>query len=161
MVDILLLQTVSILVTSAGLLIAALYYILQIRHQTRIRQTDLLVRLCSTMGSKDWMEAWGKVCAYDMKTTNFEKVWTENRFVDYNMVVMFFEELGILVQMKLLDIDNVEKLLHGYVKLMWERLKPLTMEIRKVLNDPRLGEEWEYLYNEMKKREQQLTSKRA
>jgi hypothetical protein len=67
---------------------------------------------------------------------------------------MFFEELGILVQMKLLDIDVVEKLFHGYVKLMWETLKPLTMECRKVVNDPRLAMEWEYLYNEMKKREQ-------
>jgi hypothetical protein len=113
------------------------------------------------MGSKDWMEAWGKVCAYDMKTTNFEKVWTENRFVDYNIVVMFFEELGILVQMKLLDINHVEKLLHGYVKLMWERLKPLTMEVREVLNDPRLGEEWEYLYNEMKKRERKEIAEKS
>ena len=145
---------ISAVVAAAGVLIGVVYYILDLRHQTKVRQTDLLIRLCSTMDSRDWMEAWGKVCAYDMKTTNWEKVWTENRFVDYNIVVMFFEELGILVQMKLLDIDHVEKLLHGYVKLMWERLKPLTMECRKVVNDPRLGEEWEYLYNEMKKREQ-------
>jgi hypothetical protein len=147
-------QTVSIAIASAGVLIGVVYYILDLRHQTKIRKTDLLVRLCSTMESKDWMEAFGKVNGYDMETTNWEKVWEENRFVDYNMVLMFFEELGILVQMKLLDIDVVEKLFHGYVKLMWETLKPLTMECRKVVNDPRLGIEWEYLYNEMKKREQ-------
>jgi hypothetical protein len=151
MVDI---QTVSILVTSAGLLIAALYYALQIRHQTKIRQTDLLVRLCSTVGTKEWMEAWGNVCAYDMKTINFEKVWMENRFVDYNIMVVFFEELGILVQKKLLDMDLVENPLHGYVETMWERLKPPTMECRKVMNDPRLGANWEYLYHEFRKREQ-------
>jgi hypothetical protein len=37
MVDI---QTVSIAIASAGVFLAAIYYILQIRHQTRIRQTS-------------------------------------------------------------------------------------------------------------------------
>jgi len=38
-------QTVSIAIASAGVFVAAVYYILQIRHQTRIRKTDLIVRI--------------------------------------------------------------------------------------------------------------------
>jgi hypothetical protein len=57
--------------------------------------------------------------------------------------------------MRLLDIDPVEKLLHGHIERMWEKLKPLIEEIREAMNDPRLGEGYEYLYNEMKKRRKQ------
>jgi hypothetical protein len=60
-VDILLLQTVSIAIASAGVFVAAVYYILQIRHQTKIRQTDLVIRLYSTYGSKEFQEAWATV----------------------------------------------------------------------------------------------------
>jgi hypothetical protein len=42
MVDI---KTVSIAVASASVILGAIYYIWQIRHQSRIRQTDLVIRL--------------------------------------------------------------------------------------------------------------------
>ena len=158
MVDI---QTVSIAIASGSVVLAAIYYILQLGHQTKMRRTDLLARLYSTMTSKEWMEAWGRVNAYDMKTTDMGKLWTENRLVDANMVIMYFEELGVFVQMGLLDVDQVEKLLHRHVKRMWEMLKPLVEEFRTVMKDPQLGQGWEYLYNEMKKREQQLQQKGA
>jgi hypothetical protein len=45
MVDI---QTISVAIASADVLVAAIYYILQIRHQTTIRKTDLLIRLYQT-----------------------------------------------------------------------------------------------------------------
>jgi hypothetical protein len=108
------------------------------------------------MTSRDWLEAWGRVNAYDMKTTDMEKLWTENRLVDANMVIMHFEELGVFVQMGLLDIEQVEKLLHRHVERMWEMLKPLIEEFRTAMKDPQLGQGWEYLYSVMKKREQQL-----
>ena len=68
MVDILLLQTVSIVVASTGLLIAAIYYALQIRHQTKIRQTDLVMRLYSTFGSKEFQDAWTRIDSIEFKS---------------------------------------------------------------------------------------------
>jgi len=58
MVDI---QTVSIVIASAGVFAAAMYYILQIRHQSKLRQTDLAMRLYSTWQSKEFSEATLKV----------------------------------------------------------------------------------------------------
>jgi len=64
MVDILLLQTVSIVIASASVVIAAIYYVLQIRHQTKARQdtaktrqADLLMRLYSTWGDEGLQKA--------------------------------------------------------------------------------------------------------
>ena len=58
MVDI---QTISIVIASAGVLIAAGYYALQIRHQTRIRKTDLIIRLYSRMHSSEFDDAYPKI----------------------------------------------------------------------------------------------------
>jgi len=38
-------QTISIAVASASVTLAAIYYMWQIRHQTKIRQTDLVIRI--------------------------------------------------------------------------------------------------------------------
>jgi hypothetical protein len=49
MVDI---QTVSIAIASASVVAGIVYYAFQVRHQTKIRRTDLLTRLYSIMVSK-------------------------------------------------------------------------------------------------------------
>ena len=54
MVDI---QTISIAIASAGVFAAAVYYIIQIRHQTKVRQTDLTFRLYSQVCTKEFQEA--------------------------------------------------------------------------------------------------------
>jgi len=64
MVDI---SAVSIAIASAGVFIAAIYYIFQIRNQTRIRQTDLITRLYSLVISKEFLEAWEKVRDREIK----------------------------------------------------------------------------------------------
>jgi hypothetical protein len=150
MVDI---QTLSIAIASAGVFAAAIYYILQLRHQSKVRQTDLLVRLYSTLASKDWLEAYIKV--RDIETADLSKLRAEHAEVEFNEVLLFFDELGVLLQMGLVDIRTVEKLLHAHIKRTWEKTKPMVVAVRKSLNDPRIGEGFEYLYNEMKKREQQ------
>jgi hypothetical protein len=37
---------------------------------------------------------------------------------------------------------------------MWEKMKTLMEDARKVWNEPKVAHGFEYLYNEMKKREQ-------
>jgi hypothetical protein len=58
MVDI---QTISIAIASAGVACAAIYYSLQIRHQTKLRQTDFTMRLYTSWVSKEMTEPWLKV----------------------------------------------------------------------------------------------------
>jgi len=146
-------QTVSIMLASASVIAGVVYYALQIRHQTRIRKTDLLVRLYSTLTSKDWLEAYIKV--RDIGTADLSKFRAEHAEVEFNEVLLFFDELGVLLQMGLVDIDLVEKLAHSHIKRTWEKTKPIVAAVRNSMNDPQLGGGFEYLYNEMKKREQQ------
>ncbi|MCJ7422975.1 hypothetical protein MUP01_01735 [Candidatus Bathyarchaeota archaeon] len=64
MVDI---STLSIAIASASVVVGVVYYALQIRHQARIRQTDLVMRLYSTFSSREFQDAWTKVRTSDLE----------------------------------------------------------------------------------------------
>jgi len=73
-----------------------------------------------------------------------------------------FEGLGFLLHRRFLDIDTVRELLSESTKMTWEKVKPMAEDVRKQLSQRKFGEYipvyqwWEYLYNELKKREQTL-----
>jgi hypothetical protein len=138
-------------VASAGVLVGIVYYILDVKNQRRMRQTDLLVKLFSNMIDKDWLEAWEKV--RDRKNLDYSKYKEKYGFVEANQVYLFYDQLGRLLQKGLIDID----LLHvevGQVTNAWEKLGFVVEGSRKKFSEPRLGSGFEYLYNEVKKREQ-------
>jgi hypothetical protein len=155
MVDI---PTLSIVIASASVVAGVIYYSLQIRHQsvqiqhqTKTRQTDLLVRLFSTMLSKDWVEAWEKV--RDREVLDYDEYKEKYGFVEVNEVYLFFDQLGRLLQKGLIDLDLLP-LETGQISFMYEKLKPIFERSKKKYDEPRLGCGFEYLYNEVKKRQQ-------
>jgi hypothetical protein len=153
MVDVQTLQTISIVIASAGILVAAIYYVLQLRHQNRMRQTDLVMRLYSTFGGTEFQKAWQrfittKYTSYDDFVKKYGS-WAPEAGI-------FLEGIGVLLRRNLIDIGLVDDLFSGPIKIAWERFKPIAEDARKQLNYPEYAEYTEYLYNEMKKREQQL-----
>ena len=168
MVDILLLQTVSIVVASAGVFVAAVYYMLQLRHQSlqtqhqnKIRETELLLRI------NPWLNVSGSELqqAY-RRTMNLQFTDAEDFVKRYGdiltlkpeqeallTVANYYDGLGILIRKELVDADLVYEVLTGDIANFWEKVKPIVEGIRKTVGYPFL-ENAEYLYNEMKKREQ-------
>ena len=115
-----------------------------------MRQTDLLVRLFSTMMSKDWLEAWEKV--RDRETLDYDDYKEKYGFVEVNEIYVYFDQLGRLLQKGWIDIDLLP-LENGQIRITWEKIKPILEGSRKKFNEPKLGNGFEYLYNEIKKRE--------
>jgi len=152
-------QTVSIAIASAGVFAAAIYYILQLRHQTKMRKTDLVIRLYSTWEGKEFSEATLKIWNLEFKDyDDFIKKygpWYSDTevYIAFRMVGNFFQLLGILLLSELVDIDMVVKAFNLPIKTTWEKIKPLVEGGRKQMG-PALANHFEYLYNEMKKREQ-------
>ncbi len=72
---------------------------------------------------------------------------------------MFFEGIGILLQRRLLDTKMVEDLFGGSVARAWEQVKTDVSKGRQRFNDPTIYYYFEYLYGEMKKREQKFQPK--
>ncbi len=150
-------QTISIVVASASVVVAAIYYVSQIRHQIRIRQTDLVIRLYSQFTSPEFQKTWNDVLKRETKDySDYEKKYG---LADTVTVGMFFEGIGILLKRKLIDIELVDDMFTSPIKMTWEKMRDNTLEARKVRNQPEIFEWFEYLYNEVKKREHKLQSK--
>jgi xanthosine utilization system XapX-like protein len=155
---------ISAMVAAAGVLVGVIYYILDIRNQAKKRQTDLTMRMYTSWVSEEM-------------TKPFLKVWNLE-FTDYNdfkkkygtylsdnpenaallSVINSFTIVGLLLQKKLVD---PEILSHLPVSMTWNKVKPIVEGVRKETNDPNWYEEFEYLYNEVKKREQKLQQSKA
>ena len=147
-------QTVSIAVASTGVFLAAIYYIIQIRHQTKVRQTDLVMRLYSTFGSKEFQDAWTRIESIEFK--NYDEYVKKYGSGDYVQCATFFEGIGVLLQNRLIDINLVDALFGVPLKYMYERMKPIIEGNKQQFHNQRVFEYFEYLYNEMQKREQKF-----
>ena len=157
-------QTISIGMASAGVFFATIYYMLQIRHQTRLRQTEVLLRLYSKVTERDFLEAWKQFINFDVKdpVAFIEKHGSERFFTtDNSMVLMTIDEIGVLLMRKLVDINLIDQLLHDHTCLVWEKTRPFIEDIRKTYPMPNMARGLEYLYNELKKREQKLQQSKA
>lgn len=164
MVDI---STLSIAIASSGVLVAAIYYILQLRNQNRIRQTDLLVRLAPWLNirSSELQQAMIKVLNLEFKDYDeFVKKYGPP-FVEKpeQMAIMtvgnYFEAIGTLLKRKLLDIDLACDYWGETFTVLWEKIKPFVDGVRQEFNQPEFGDYGEYLFDEMQKRQQQLAKK--
>ena len=156
MVDI---QTISIVLASAGVIAGVIYYILDLQHQKKIRQTDLVVRLYSAFSGKELQEAYFET-VYGFEFADYDDFMKKYRMPTKSIlplwqVCKFFDGVGVLLRRKLVDIGLVDELFHAEATIVWEKVKPLVEGRRKALNQPTTYQCFEYLYNEMKKREQQ------
>ena len=149
---------VSAVVATAGVLVGVVYYILDMRNQTRLRQMDLVMRLYSVFATEEFQkEMFTMMTDTDIKDHNaFRKKYG----VNVAPTGLFFHEVGILLSRKLADIDLISDLFGQLAIGYWEKTLPRVEDARRQLNAPGFGGGFEYLYDELKKREQQLASKR-
>jgi hypothetical protein len=164
-VDILLLQTVSIAIASAGVFVAAVYYVLQLRNQTRMRQSDLLMRMQVSWSSKEFSEAALKMFSTEYKDyDDFVKKYGHPLAqgpvqAEFLMMATYFEIIGMLTKKKLIDMDLVAEMVPA--AMYWEKARTMSEGLRKQLNEPKIYELFEYLAHEQEKYFQKLASKKA
>ena len=149
MVDI---PSVTGLVATAGVFVGVVLAYLEIRNLVRTRKTELFHGIFSIANRREFYEAWEKL--RESESLGLEDFKKKYGLVEWNMVADTFNEIGFLLNEKLIDIDAVYKIYGRGARIVWEKMKPLIEDVKK--EDPQ--EVWglEYLYNEVKKREQRL-----
>ena len=151
---------ISAIVAAAGVLVGVVYYILEIRHQTKMRQTDLVIRLASDMRSAEVVAAFADMHGaefkdYDDFVKKYGMPFSKNQVpMSLVMIGNYFEELGVLFSNKLIDAHLVSQLFP--TTEAWEKMEPFVKGLRKEYQSQAYYEWFEYLHNEMKKREQQF-----
>jgi len=157
MVDI---QTVSIAIASVGVVAGIIYYAFQVRHQAKLRQTDLIMRLHSQTCTREFVDAYQKVLSLKFKEYNdfVEKYGPLNAEGSEQTAILmcanFMEGIGVLLHRKLVDIEPLRELFP--IESGWRKLEPILIGSRKRTGNPETWRWFEYLYNEAKKREQKL-----
>jgi hypothetical protein len=155
MVDI---TEISAIIAAAGVLVGVVFTILQLRDLVKTRQTDLIMRLYSRYGSEGFQKSLDKLRQRDLKDPDYAKKYGLAEWVTLGT---FFEGIGILLYRKLVDIDIVDDLFTAPLKMAWDLMRDSIIEARREYGQPTIFEWFEYLYNEMQKREQKLKAKKG
>ncbi|MHA2217671.1 MAG: DUF4760 domain-containing protein [Candidatus Hodarchaeales archaeon] len=130
------------------------------------RQAQLFMQLYGRWASHDFSRAYGAVRYKNPEGTVdqiLQDLLTRNpdlnlpAYADYQMLMAYFEGLGLLVKNGLIDIQFVDDLFSHRIIWYWEMMQPTFNRLRKSLNDPNLYDSIEYLYHEMKHRQRIAT----
>jgi len=148
---------ISAVVVAAGVLVGVAYYILDMRNQTRLRQTDLVMRLYSVFATEEFQREMLTL----MTDTEIKDYSTFKRKYGVNAppTGLFFHEAGILLSRKLAEIGLISRLFGPTVIRYWENILPMIEDARRQLSSTWLGG-FEYLYNELKKSATERARKR-
>jgi len=146
--------SISAIAAAVGVIVGVVLTVLQLRDLVKTRQTDLIMRLYSRFGSEGFQKTWDKMRRSEAK--GFHDYEEKYGLAEWVAVGTFFEGIGVLLYRKLIDIGLVDDLFTAPVKMSWDKMKDSIIEARKEWGQPTIFEWFEYLYNEMRKREQQL-----
>jgi len=159
---------ISAILAAVGVIVGVAYYFLDMRNQARQRQTDLVMRLYSEWGSEDLQKAAATVIGLEFKDyDDYVKKYTPTSLIGSSAwagiwkVGWFYNGIGVLLHSKLADAEQIDKLFGYIILTIWEKIEPIIEGMKKQLpptSRNRRALEWfEYLYNEMKEREQKLS----
>jgi hypothetical protein len=168
LVDVLTIEMISIVVAAISVVIGVINSIIVSRRAAKTAQTTLETRQAQFF--MQIFEQFHEPEFYN-KLADF-LTWNWKDYDDYmkkygpeknpkawyssGSVAAFFEGIGVLVYQNLIDVDLVGELMSRHVIRFWEKMEPISKEMRRRFNLPRIDEKIEYLYNEMVKREQRL-----
>lgn len=145
---------ISVVIAAASVVAASVFYSFQIRNQTRVRKTDLVMRLYSTWDSLEFQEAFHRVYWADFHDLDslLESLGGQRHIGSY--LFYFYDQVGALLRRGLVELDLVDDLLGNSTRQLWEKVGPCIEEARVRSDDPRLYEHFEYLYVVMTTRAQ-------
>ena len=153
------------LMQAVGIIVGVVVALLQIRDINKTRKADLFMDLYATFKSKEHARDYLEIL-FKHSWRDFDD-WMEKYGPDRNLEAMslwisvpsYFEGVGILLRKKMIDIALVDDLLSSEILMLWEKIAPVVKEYRARMNRPQLWEYFEYLYEQMKQREQKLSSR--
>jgi len=152
MVDI---DTLSIVLTGIGLMIAITYYTLTLRNANKTREAQLFIQIYSRL-TPEFMEAWEEIYSSKMETfEDFQELYNreENpeRYRRLMTVLTFYEGLGTLVKEGLVNIRSVSLMVGETTIQVWNVLRKVAPGLREEYGSDRVWSETEYLANRIEK----------
>ena len=143
-----------------GGIVLALVELRHLREQRKTeletRQTQLFMVLYDVFRNKEFQKDIATIYNiwdwkdYDDFEEKYGRTTHPNEYSSYTSVTNFLNGLGVLVKIRMIDPSLVKQLMGGMFTRYWEKIEPLTKEIRVRRNWPEFDEAAEYLYSVMK-----------
>jgi hypothetical protein len=155
MVSLVEIQAAYYMMAATGVLVAAIYYILNLRTTLQTRQAQLFMPIYATYSSTEFLKAWSEIMNYQYE--DYDDFLSKYGFdvnpdasVKGRMVNAYLEGIGVLMKRGLIEPSFVDDLMSGVIIGYWEKFEPYLLEYRKRRDWPQTGEHVEYLYNKIK-----------
>ena len=149
-------QTISVAIASASVIGSAVYYMIETRHQRRTRQTESIIRLSPwfSMDAKEIQEAISNVCSteYTDYKDYLKKYAGKPEQKSLKLLGNYFEGVGLLVYMKLVEMEIVFNFWGDVAESVWDGNEEVINGMRKDIGTPWTFQYWEFLVKEFKKR---------
>lgn len=148
-------QTAYYMVAATGVLVAAIYYVWNIRTTLQTRQAQLFMPIYATYNSDENIRAYSTIMGwkfkdYDDYTSKYSPEQNPDADVMHRKFNGFLEGVGVLVKRGMIDPSFVDDLMSGRVIRYWEKFGGLLKEDRVRRDLPQGSEHVEYLYNRIK-----------
>jgi len=123
------------------------------------RQAQLFMGLLDTLRSPEFRRQWHITESAEWRDfDDFSERYSPEKAPEvltaFTSVFAYFESVGVLVKKKLIDISLVDGLLALSIIGAWRRYEPILKGDMEYFQRPNLWEGFEYIYNEIMKREQ-------
>ena len=159
---------ISAIVVALGVVVGVVYYVLDIRHQRSMRETEietrqanLFMQIYDHYYDEDFLSKLNEI-VYRWDWKGFDDFWHKygpstnaEAFARWDSVGSYFKGIGVLLKKNLIDLDLVDELMGTSIRKYWEKSSSFVKEAR-VRDWPHSLEGVEYLYNELQKKGQQL-----
>lgn len=156
------LEVIALVLTGLSITASIIYYanVLSNANKTQLmqietRQANILMNLHSEWGKDEYQKASWTVMGLDFEDFDdfVNKYGPATEYTDLNREIFkvgwFFNGLGSLVHKEFASLDLVDELFGYMVIWLWEILEPIIVEERKLFNQPKSLEWFEYLYNQI------------
>jgi len=156
------LQTLSMIVAAASVVLGVIYYLYNLRTTLETRQASLFMQLYSIYESKDFLKDYTDLWKYEYTDINdwmqkYHPVKNPEAYASFMRIGRFYEGVGILIEKKLISMDLVVELMREAIIFNWDRLKIYAYGQRELTHMP-IWAHFESLYNEVKARQPDAVS---
>jgi hypothetical protein len=134
------------LAIALSFVVALMFGIVQVRAATRDRRERLTLEALRSFQTREFAANLQYIRSHEPPQT--AKAFNELPAEDQTSFIHFAQELemlGLLVADGAIELDLVERTLGDFVAFVWERYRPLLLDMRRDNNDPFLAEYLQWL----------------
>lgn len=145
---------------TAGLLIGIIYYITDMRNQSRAREAQLLLQLNQRFQNKENFRDWHETLTTRFKDyQDFMENWhyTVNyeAYLQRSTIWFMLDTFGHILKRGLVKPETIYDAMSGaFIARMWDNHGPIIKELRKRVNNPHHLDGFEHCAEEMRRVEQ-------